>query len=322
MKQSEIRANVGGEKINLEHVLCNLCGNNDTREVFRARDNRYDTCDFEFSVVECKSCGLAYLNPRPDIVSIQAFYPERFFGNRDNTEQALKKYRTELNKIEQTSGKLLDVGCANGGFLKYAKDHGFEADGLETAKNTHTSEHLKIYKSFKEIKDSQYDVVTAWAVFEHLHDPMSYFKEIKRLLKRNGHFIFLVPNFSSFRSKAMGYEDIPRHLLFYAPKTIRQYLKKASMRLDNIEQDNSIYYGGHRKFLVYLGLRWIGRAFTPCHQKNLWESYKKGDMPLWEMLYLTPFEHIDRLVHRSISKWFANKGMNGTMIVYASNNHE
>lgn len=254
--------------------------------------------------------------------SIQAFYPERFFKNRDDTEQALNKYQTELNKIKRNSGKLLDVGCANGGFVKYAMGHGFEADGLEIARNALISEHLKIYKSFKEIKDSLYDVVTAWAVFEHLHDPMYYFKEIKRVLKRNGSFVFLVPNFSSFRSRTMMYEDIPRHLQFYSPETIKQYIQKAGMRLDNIEQDNSIYYGGHRKFLVYLGLQCIGRTFTPLHQKNLWETYKRGVIPLWEMLYLTPFEHIDRLVHRPISKYFANKGMNGTMIVYASNNYE
>ena len=322
VSQSEIKINISGRNIKLEYVSCDLCGSNKTKELYRTRDERFKTCDYQFSVVECKSCGLAYLNPRPDYVSMQAFYPEQFFKNRDDTEKALCKYEREFGKISRLSGRLLDMGCANGGFALYAEENGFKAEGLETADKARNPNALKIHKSFNEIPDSSFDVVTAWAVFEHLHDPKKYFKEIAHVLKKDGEFIFLVPNFASYRSKAMMYEDIPRHLFFYTPKIVNQYLNKAGLELDFIEQDNSIYYGGHRKFLVYLALKCINRSFLYRHRKNLWENYQMGVTPLWELIYLSPFEHLDRLVHRHITKWFVNKGMNGTMIVYARKRNE
>jgi len=317
MKQLEITINVNGRKVKLEYVPCNLCGSNNTKEVFRARDERFDTCDYEFSIVECKSCGLAYVNPRPNFESIQAFYPPRFFEHRDDSERARSKYKEELRRVSRTSGRLLDVGCANGGFVRYAQNHGFNAEGLETAEYAQNPYNLRIHCTFDNLPDATFDVVTAWAVFEHLHDPMRYFREIERILKRGGKFLFLVPNFDSYRSKAMMYEDIPRHLYFYTPRTVRQYLSKVDLELEYIEQDNSIYYGGHRKFLVYLGLRLIGRQFTRRHQENLWYAFHQGRIPLWELIYLTPFEHFDRLIHRKVTKWFAQRGMNGTMVVHA-----
>jgi 2-polyprenyl-3-methyl-5-hydroxy-6-metoxy-1,4-benzoquinol methylase len=42
------------------------------------------------------------------------------------------------------------------------------------------------------LKESSFDIVTAWAVFEHLHNPSDYFFEVQKVLKPGGKFIFLV----------------------------------------------------------------------------------------------------------------------------------
>lgn len=37
-------------------------------------------------------------------------------------------------------------------------------------------------------------MITAWSVFEHLHDPAAAFARVAELLRSGGRFILLVPN--------------------------------------------------------------------------------------------------------------------------------
>lgn len=306
---------VYGKKVELEFVPCNCCGSSKSKEIFRARDERFPTSDYEFPVVKCQECGLAYLNPRPTYKSAGLFYPFRFYGGRDREEKE-GKYRTELGQVETRSGKLLDIGCAKGDFVLYATNHGFDAEGLEVMEHAGNPHHLRIHNRFESLPDCHYDVVTAWAVFEHLHDPMHYFREISRVLKPGGEFVFLIPNFDSPRSRHMMLEDIPRHLYFYTPNTVARYLSATGLKLERIDQDNSIYYGGHRKLLVYLAANLLGKPYKRIYQENLWESYKRGMISWSELIFLSPFEHLDRLVHRCVTSLLAKLGKNGTIIVH------
>ena len=316
---------VDGSTVEMEEVSCNLCGSKEYTRLFSSKDNRFCQSEHEFHVVQCKQCDLAYLNPRPTLEAIQVFYPARFFSTATEVapSQIAKntKYQKEISKISKVStGSLLDVGTHNGDFVQFAKGHGWQAEGLENASEAQNPFGVTIHREFSAIDDSKYDVVTSWAVFEHLHDPMEYFRQVNRVLKNGGEFVFLVPNFASYRSRYMGYEDIPRHVYFFTPKTVLEYLNKTGFGVEEIEQDSSIYYGGHRKFLVYLALRLLGRNFQIKHQNNLWKAYKGGNISLFELIYLTPFEHIDRLVHRQVSRLLAKFGRNGTMIVHAKKN--
>src|SRR5438105_3712699 len=59
----------------LETVACDLCGSTDARPSLCVRDRMYGLPG-EFQLVQCQSCGLLYINPRPDKASIGAFYPD------------------------------------------------------------------------------------------------------------------------------------------------------------------------------------------------------------------------------------------------------
>src|SRR3546814_5417313 len=61
-----------------------------------------------------------------------------------------------------------------------------------------------------------YDVITAWAVLEHVHDPMSYFMKAASTIQSGGYFVFLVTNFDSISSRSLFREDVPRHLYFFS----------------------------------------------------------------------------------------------------------
>jgi len=68
------------------------------------------------------------------------------------------------------------------------------------------------------LNEPTYDAVTAWAVLEHVHDPMAYFRKAAQVVKKDGLFVFLVPNFASVASRSLFCEDLPRHLYFFTRK--------------------------------------------------------------------------------------------------------
>src|ERR1700694_3234310 len=48
-----------------EYVVCNLCGRDETTELYRRSDYRFEVDDIEWPLVQCNRCGLAYTHPRP-----------------------------------------------------------------------------------------------------------------------------------------------------------------------------------------------------------------------------------------------------------------
>ena len=61
----------------MEYVNCNLCGLDDTQVLFRKKD-KFSISQDEFHVVECRRCGLLYVNPRPARQEMGKFYPETY----------------------------------------------------------------------------------------------------------------------------------------------------------------------------------------------------------------------------------------------------
>lgn len=235
---------------NLENVPCNLCGSNNQRLVYEMPDTWYFPEEF-FKVVECESCGLGFVNPRPKPETIERYYPKEFYDefDRDPTFHH-ERYRREgaylrfARKPVISRPRLLDVGCANGEFARYARILGWEVEGVEVSSNAEEISDFPVYRCALPdipVTTEQFDAVTAWAVIEHVHDPMSYFKAVSRVLKSQGVFIFLVTNFDSITSRHLFREDVPRHLYFFSEKTIRIYLEATGFTLEYMACDNSIY---------------------------------------------------------------------------------
>lgn len=278
----------------LEFVSCNLCGSTKQRLVYEMPDTWYFTKEF-FSVVECESCGLGFVNPRPKFEVIDRYYPKDFYdGFERDQEFHLERYRREaaylrFARIPQNRlPRLLDVGCANGGFARQAIKLGWEAEGVEVGSNTDKISDFPVYRCpLPEIPvtSERYDAVTAWAVIEHVHDPMSYFKTIARLLKPQGVFIFLVTNFDSVTSRYLFREDVPRHLYFFSEKTIRQYLESCGFTLELVVSDNSIY------------------SLRPLHWLRLFIRRLVGIAPLtWDNLPETRQDYFRR-IQREPTLW-------------------
>jgi ubiquinone/menaquinone biosynthesis C-methylase UbiE len=246
----------------LELVACNLCGSRRYTEVYEMPDPRFFPDDF-FKVAECAECGLGFVNPRPAIQEIAKYYPPEYYRHEPTKsfERYLhKRFTNEARFLERYAKpkrgeKLLDVGCANGDFPRFMAARGWQVEGVETSDSSQPIGDFRVYKQeFQNIPVSEptYDAITAWAVLEHVHDPMAYFRKASEVLKTGGVFVFLVTNFQSVTSRHLFCEDIPRHLYFFTRETVQRYLQETGFGLEKEDNGGSIYKMSPRNWLPYI----------------------------------------------------------------------
>jgi SAM-dependent methyltransferase len=172
-----------------------------------------------------------------------------------------RRYSLQADYIPSAPGDLLDVGAARGDFMAAMRGRGWSVTGIEPSP-TENPHGLRIVRQrFPEecdLEPESFDVVTAWAVFEHLHDPAAAFQHVASLLRPGGVFIVEVPNLRSISSRLAHFEDVPRHLHFFSPTTLRRYADRAGLSVEAIHHTTNMYGGSGRGALRRLLVRATG----------------------------------------------------------------
>ena len=250
----------------MKEINCNLCGQNDTKLLFKSKDRRVNIKGKTiFSVVQCKNCGLVYVNPQPTYQELKPFYGENYFRFSHQCKRRRKIYyflkRVKNNFFDKIfysqnpkfykwkvlnnskNGKFLDIGCATGlQDIKFMQDfpnwefYGVEPDAV-AFQEASKIKGFNIKKGFLEdanYSDNFFDIILMNQVLEHVPDPKKTLLECSRILKNDGKLIVAVPNYSSLSSKIFGkywyHLDIPRHLYHFTPKTIKELLNSANFK--------------------------------------------------------------------------------------------
>lgn len=232
----------------LEHIKCDLCGADKYIERYRKPDNWLFLNQFQYPVVECTTCGLVYVNPRPSEDDAGRYYPPGYHDGR-NDEKHAERYALQYEYIKPYKfNRVLDVGCARGDWLGYInqKKPFLELHGIDAFCDAVNHDAVQFQNKLlvdAVLENNYFDLVTAWAVLEHVHNPSAYFKIISKVLKKGGKFIFLVTNSESFYGKYAYIEDIPRHLYHFSEKTIKQYAQMYALNVTNVFYDDRFWDG-------------------------------------------------------------------------------
>lgn len=147
----------------------------------------------------------------------------------------LTDFRTEfIPEGAGLPGRGLDVGCARGDFLEKLRDAGWDAEGVEfmsAAAETARGRGFTVSEGTLEaadFPDAQFDAVFASMVLEHVPEPRQTLNEVRRVLRADGWFVFMVPNFGCWeRFVFRGYWhglDLPRHLQHFTATRLRRLL--------------------------------------------------------------------------------------------------
>jgi SAM-dependent methyltransferase len=241
-----------------ETVSCPICGSNQSK-VIRAQNyagsvtaddirKLYSASSSHVlmdQVVECTSCSLVYVNPRPASELTLSSYsdavdPVFVSQNRDRIVTFRKTLSKVLHKLGETDGKerrLLDIGCAGGAFPVAARDLGFDPVGVEPSRwladygrRTYGLDIRNgILKEGMFPRDS-FDVVTLWDVIEHVPDPHQLLTLVNSLLKPGGLLLVNYPDVGSIAARFLGSRWpfwLSVHLLYYTRGTMARQLKQA-----------------------------------------------------------------------------------------------
>src|SRR5688500_14700294 len=120
--------------LNLVHVCCCICESDDAMPVGVGEDFEYRTSRDTFLAMQCNSCGLVYLNPRPAISDFEIIYPSNYhaFDFSQKEFGIIHKIRSWLEAKRllrwcdalPDSARILDIGCGDGFHLKLLREYG------------------------------------------------------------------------------------------------------------------------------------------------------------------------------------------------------
>ncbi|HVH70870.1 MAG TPA: class I SAM-dependent methyltransferase [Candidatus Dormibacteraeota bacterium] len=297
----------------METVSCNLCGSDRYRFVYEMPDRKFFRQDF-FTVVECQQCGLGFVNPRPTLSEIQKYYPAAYYQNsatKSHERYLDRRFSAEADFLKPLENgrerrRLLDVGCGNGEFPRFMMARGWDVEGVENAQASQPISDFQVYtQEFDKIPVHEpcYDALTAWAVMEHVHDPMGYFRKAAEVLKTGGLFVFLVQNFESVASRHLFCEDIPRHLYFFTRETVKQYLEKTGFALEKEVNGRKIYKLAPYNWLGFMvRTRLLGKKYefreVPMTSKEFRSVYnlRPGFVTAMKYAAYSPTMVVDRML--------------------------
>ena len=172
------------------------------------------------------------------------------------------------------SFSMLEVGCGNGGNMSGFLAQGFSVVGVEPDKNAIEAakeSNLIVYEGTAEelprtILGNKYDVILMSHVLEHCIDINAAVINAKGLLKDGGCFIVETPNCESLGFKeqraAWPWSDIPRHLNFFEPSSLRAILSKHGFSVVAVK---------HRGFCRQFSSSWLDT------EKEVWRAFQGSD---------------------------------------------
>lgn len=165
-----------------------------------------------FKAVECKSCGLIWIDPFLTKEGLQLYY-SNYIEHRLKDSKA-RQLRDRMYEIDRdflqryiSEGKILDIGC-NGGFFLNKLSKKFDRYGIDidpkAVRYAHRhftfGRHVYNYRLIEDrFPEEYFDVLIMRGVIEHLPDPKSAVERVSSLLKKKGLFyITATPNADSF----------------------------------------------------------------------------------------------------------------------------
>lgn len=149
---------------------------------------------------------------------------------------------------------ILDIGCAVGYFAEKLKEKGCTTYGIEIdkaaaqrakkfCKKVYISDVTNIHKL--KISRGFFDYILLLDILEHLENPQSVLKEIKKFLKTNGEVIISMPNFAHisvrvgllfgrFNYSEFGILD-KNHLRFFTKNSFLELIKTADLKVEKLD---------------------------------------------------------------------------------------
>lgn len=203
-------------------------------------------------IVRCKECDVVYVSPIFD----EEHYKETY---RSEDYQAIVRqlgeeshlYRVDRFGKERVSimsrflpkdaqVKFLDIGCSTGFVVEAAKNHGWDAQGIDLNPSAIAFGQKRglslqnIPLEDLKLPAGTFDAIGMFDVLEHVTNPGEIVELARRLLKPGGILFLYVPNYDSASRSMMGKDAHfiwpTHHLNYYTPATLTDFLARHNLK--------------------------------------------------------------------------------------------
>jgi 2-polyprenyl-3-methyl-5-hydroxy-6-metoxy-1,4-benzoquinol methylase len=228
---------------------CALCGRSETTHLCTRKG---------FNLARCNSCELVFVTNPPRAEELTRFYSFAHGYHAHYAaeagcapaEAAAQRHLSDLRRYK-SGGRLLDVGCAAGIFLKKARADGWEVSGIEFSEDSAAVARRRFSLEVTAgtlrkgiFPPASFDAVTLWDVVEHLPDPIAGLSAAGEILKEDGVLLIETPNIDglyprlSYAIASDGrywrHPEPPAHLFQFSKRSLRRALDSAGLRAIHI----------------------------------------------------------------------------------------
>lgn len=197
----------------LAPTCCIGCGTTATRLLVEVQNSRYLTCE---------DCGLVRADRIPsesELVERAEYWSHKHHLQDEKLQRqfdpdvqamAYKRVLRELAPFRRT-GRLLEIGCAAGGFLDAACRAGWQPTGIELsesaaryAREQHGFDVRGGTLSTVDLGGELFDVAVMIDVIEHVRDPGALLAQVREVLVPDGALLVMTPNVRSLGARSLG----------------------------------------------------------------------------------------------------------------------
>lgn len=266
---------------------CYICGSSDTV---------VEGCNLPngkgiLSICVCQKCGHASRIEQPDFATNLKAQQKRFDDIAKKPKLNLRWFNrcvlvaAQMERIFRRGGKILDIGCGSGQWLTVLNDkwdkYGIEVSPKAAGIARQSTEANIFCGPFEDydVEAETFDVITAFALIEHLKDPRKLLQWAFTHLKPSGIVILMTGDRESKVAKQMGYEwplyFPPVHLHFFSCRSLEHLVTEAGFVVERLEWRSMSYGRGSLIELLILKTKEILRLLGKPHGDHLYFFARK-----------------------------------------------
>jgi 2-polyprenyl-3-methyl-5-hydroxy-6-metoxy-1,4-benzoquinol methylase len=245
---------------------CDLCGSTTVRELYTAKDRLRNT-EERFQITECCGCGVMRTLPDMSQAELAGFYPNDYWGGPEPSDRWIASSQSDktsfLAGCGLAGGRILDVGCGSGFFLRALDAKLWDRFGVDLSPAA-AEEVVRSIGSGRVVSgtltqstwaDSSFDVVTFWSALEHSNEPRANLREARRIIKPGGSLIVQLPNAASYQARVFRGDwfalDAPRHRYHFTLSTLDRLLSETGFQI----YDKSYFSRAHNSHALRQSLK-------------------------------------------------------------------
>lgn len=259
---------------------CSICHNDANNQVFAAKEMLQGTREL-FYYLECSQCYCVQLIDPPK--DMRNYYNNVSYGSFE--EKSLSPIKRLIRRIRNSyairgnggilgrflfsyfpipvdfcvvgqyakiESSILDVGCGRGNYVSDLYEIGYKrAEGIDPfiSEDFQHVSGARIRKLYVEDVTEEYDVVLSHHSLEHVHDPLSTLKGIKKCMKDDGVFILTVPVADElYRMFADNCYLIqaPQHFFLFSLRSIEHLAEMAGFKIEKTIREIETNYDWYK----------------------------------------------------------------------------